>query len=193
MHISQLERGKKNQLAYYSNYGPRVDIAAPGGARKFNLYRYDGGGTPGFPVTNTEGYKSWETFGITSNWALQIPCYFNVGTEFYQNECYSNIQGTSMACPHVAAVAALIVNGNPRARKNVTELVRILKGSAQRIAGNVMPPFSATDTSPADLPGDTTCSTTAMCHLGGNPISDREAYGAGLVDAFASQSAMWKL
>ena len=29
--------GKQDQLAYYSNYGPRIDIAAPGGARKFNL------------------------------------------------------------------------------------------------------------------------------------------------------------
>src|SRR6266540_1203814 len=29
--------GHKNQLSYFSNYGPRIDVAAPGGARKFNL------------------------------------------------------------------------------------------------------------------------------------------------------------
>jgi len=41
--------GRQNQLAYYSNYGPRIDIAGPGGARKFNLPNYDRGGTEGFP------------------------------------------------------------------------------------------------------------------------------------------------
>src|SRR5262249_28309113 len=35
--------GKRDQLTYYSNYGSRVDIAAPGGARKFNIPRIDGG------------------------------------------------------------------------------------------------------------------------------------------------------
>src|SRR5215213_11529673 len=45
--------GKRDQLAYYSNYGARVDVAAPGGARKFNLGAYDRGGTPGFPSPPT--------------------------------------------------------------------------------------------------------------------------------------------
>ena len=31
--------GRQNQLAYYSNYGPRIDVAAPGGAREFNIPR----------------------------------------------------------------------------------------------------------------------------------------------------------
>jgi hypothetical protein len=43
-------QGRRNQLAYYSNYGPRIDLAGPGGARKFNLPNYDRGGTPGFPT-----------------------------------------------------------------------------------------------------------------------------------------------
>jgi hypothetical protein len=42
-------QGQLNQLAYYSNYGPRIDVAGPGGARKFNLPLWDRGGTPGFP------------------------------------------------------------------------------------------------------------------------------------------------
>jgi lantibiotic leader peptide-processing serine protease len=29
----------RDQLTYYSNYGLRVDLAAPGGARKFNIAR----------------------------------------------------------------------------------------------------------------------------------------------------------
>jgi hypothetical protein len=40
-------QGKANQLAYYSSYGPRIDLAGPGGARKFNLPNFDRGGTPG--------------------------------------------------------------------------------------------------------------------------------------------------
>ena len=41
--------GLQNQLAYYSNYGPRIDVTGPGGARKFNVPAADRGGTPGFP------------------------------------------------------------------------------------------------------------------------------------------------
>ena len=67
--------GRQNQLTYYSNYGPRIDVAAPGGARKFNLPNADRGGTGGFPYTTADGYTAFETFSITSNWALEIPCF----------------------------------------------------------------------------------------------------------------------
>jgi Subtilase family len=50
--------GLRDQLAYYSNYGPRIDVAAPGGARKFNLPLWDRGGTPGFPYTAADGTAS---------------------------------------------------------------------------------------------------------------------------------------
>ena len=43
---------------------------------------------------------------------------------------------------------------------------------------NHTPPLSATDTSPADLTG--VACPTGFCHLGGAPISNRNAYGAGL-------------
>jgi hypothetical protein len=33
--------GTRSQLTYYSNYGKRIDVAAPGGARKFNLPAVD--------------------------------------------------------------------------------------------------------------------------------------------------------
>jgi hypothetical protein len=36
-----------------STTGARVDVAAPGGARKFTLGAYDRGGTPGFPTPAT--------------------------------------------------------------------------------------------------------------------------------------------
>ena len=172
--------GRKNQLAYYSNYGPRIDVAAPGGARKFNLPNYERGGTPGFPVT-TDSTTAWQDFSITSNWAFEIPCYVNVAPNFYPGECYSTIQGTSMATPHASAVLALIASQNRFARGHVDELVRILKFSAQDLHGNTTPGLSANDKSVAE--GTGVACATGYCYLGGPAISDRDAYGAGLVDA----------
>jgi subtilisin family serine protease len=174
--------GRENQLTYYSNYGPRIDIAAPGGARKFNLPNADRGGTEGWPVTDADGFKAFEDFSITSNWALEIPCFFDIGPQFYPGECYSTIQGTSMATPHVSAVLALIASAQPELRHKPAALVEALKDGAREIEGNTTPGLSATDTSPGDRTG-LPCST-GYCHLGGRPIQDREAYGAGLVDAF---------
>lgn len=172
---------KLNQLTYYSNYGPRIDIAAPGGARKFNVPAADRGGTGGFPYTTDDGYTAFETFSITSNWALEIPCFFNLGPQFYPDECYSTIQGTSMATLHVSAVLALIASQNPEARRNPALLVSLAKAKAQDVHGNTTPALSATDLTGGDLTGGT-CDG-GYCHLGGPAVSDKEAYGAGLLDA----------
>jgi hypothetical protein len=55
-----------------------------------------------------------------------------------------------------------------------------LKGSAVDPGRNTTPPLSATDTSAGDLSG-IACGT-GFCHLAGSPISNREAYGAGLLN-----------
>jgi lantibiotic leader peptide-processing serine protease len=170
--------GKRNQLAYYSNYGARVDVAAPGGARKFNLGAYDRGGTPGFPVTADDLTNTWQTFSTTSNWAVEIPCYtFTAGSGFPQGQCYSTIQGTSMAAPHAAAAVALIASEHPSLRHRPGKLVARLEATARSLR-NHTPPLSATDTSPGDLTG--VACPTGYCHLGGAPISNRSAFGAGL-------------
>lgn len=57
--------------AYYSNYGPWVDIAAPGGSAEY---------ANGQIISTVAGNK------------------------------YAGLQGTSMACPHVSGVAALVVS-----------------------------------------------------------------------------------
>lgn len=174
-------QGEEDQLAYYSNYGPGIDMAGPGGARKFNLPVWDRGGTPGFPYTaEFDLTNAWETFSLTSNWATQIPCFtFTNGSHFYTNECYSTIQGTSMAAPHVTAALALLSDAESNLRGDVGRLVQRLQALAIDPGPNFTPPVSATDTSPSDLT-QVRC-PSGYCHLGGEAIPDNEAYGAGLV------------
>jgi subtilisin family serine protease len=174
-------QGALNQLTYFSNYGSRIDVAAPGGARKFNLPVWDRGGTPGFPYTSADLTTVYEDFNITSNFATQIPCFTFTGGGFPANQCYTTIQGTSMATPHASAVVALIASADKGARGHANELVNTLKRTALHVTGNQTQPLSAGDKTPADLSG--VACPTGYCHLGGAAIPDSQAYGAGLVDA----------
>lgn len=189
--------GKMDQLAYYSNYGPRIDLAAPGGARKFNLPAQDHGGCEGWPWCGfgsilggssdpADGFNVWEDFSTISNWAVaDIPCVFFVGLFGFDDfECYDSIQGTSMATPHVSAAAALVATAYPtQARHKPSTILKLLKATASRhnTQWNATPPVSATDTSAMDSNG--TLCTFGWCHLGGKAIPDSEAYGAGVVNA----------
>ena len=176
--------GLADQLAYYSNYGARIDVAAPGGARKFNLPVWDRGGTPGFPYTTADGYAAWEAFSTTSNWALGIQCFTFTGGGFPPNQCYSTIQGTSMATPHASAVLALIASAKPNLAHDPAGLLQQLTKTARNVKGNTTPELLASDLSGGDSAGGS-C-PTGYCHLGGPAIPDRDAYGAGIVDAAAA-------
>ena len=68
--------------AWYSNYGAKVEIAAPGG----------------------------DTSGNRANGVLST---LNDGVSQPGNDSYAYYQGTSMATPHVAGVAALILANRP--------------------------------------------------------------------------------
>ena len=101
----------------FSNFGPAVDLSAPGG-----------GGTYNGP-NQYKGYI-WSTL--------------NDGTTVPGTEQYNGFQGTSMATPHVAGVAALMQSYDVRTPALVET---ILKGTARAFAGG------ACDT------GDGTCGT----------------------------------
>ncbi len=80
--------GLDKKLAPYSNYGTTIDIAAPGGDMSVDR---DG-----------DGYLD----GVLSTMGEEMP---NSAIEF----TYDFAQGTSMACPHVAGVAALMESVDP--------------------------------------------------------------------------------
>jgi subtilisin family serine protease len=170
--------GARDQLAYYSNYGPRIDLAAPGGARKYEIPGYDGG----------EGnvlFGSWGSFGALAKHGLI--CTDPFAGSFFNSACFTArgdgfgwLQGTSMSTPNVAGVAALVLSAHHDLVGRPSALVDRLADTATSPV-NYMGPNDALNTAPA-LDG-TPC-VTGFCHIDqSDPIAFADAYGAGLVDA----------
>lgn len=80
----------RGQLAFYSNFGPQVDILAPGGD---TFADSDGDGRPD---------------GVLSTRTTRQGCYDPLNQNSAQVCYYSFLQGTSMATPHVSAALALM-------------------------------------------------------------------------------------
>jgi subtilisin family serine protease len=174
--------GARDQLAYYSNYGSRVDLAAPGGARRYEIPGYDGG--EGDVLSGR-----WGSFGALA--ANGLICddpfagsLFNAACFTARGDAFGWLQGTSMSTPNAAGVAALVLSARRDLVGRPAALVRRLGHTAKRTPVNYMGPNDAADTAPA-LDG-TPC-TTGFCHVDRfNPIGFADAYGEGLVDAGAA-------
>jgi len=174
--------GAKDQLTYYSNYGPRVDIAAPGGARKFNIPRYDGG-------LGDILYGGWGIFGaldpsgeICTDPSLSSPltfaCFKVTGAGF------GWLQGTSMSAPNATGVAALTLSARTELRGDPDALFARLQLTARTDMDNHMGPNDP-DNFSAGV-NHVACDV-GWCHIDfDHPISNDDAYGAGIVDAAAA-------
>ncbi|MDP9306913.1 MAG: S8 family serine peptidase, partial [Actinomycetota bacterium] len=174
--------GARDQLAYYSSYGSRVDVAAPGGARRFNLPGWDGG-------DGNILYGGWGSLGALAENGLI--CRDPLQSSLFNFACFKVdgagfgwLQGTSMATPNALGVAALVVSAKPALRHDPADLVDRLQATARRTMTNYTGPDDPNNTSPTydGRPCD-----TGYCHLDTtDPIGFGDAYGAGLVDAGAA-------
>ena len=100
--------GPDGMGAYYSNFGENVDVSAPGGNSDF--------GAEGLILSTVNPGTQGPTSG----------------------SAYSFMQGTSMAAPHVAGVAALMFAANPSLTPGKVE--ELLKGTAKPFAGSSVYP-----------------------------------------------------
>ncbi|MEU2432675.1 S8 family serine peptidase [Streptomyces sp. NPDC007861] len=89
--INVASTSREGNRSFYSNYGSIVDVAAPGGETR--------------RATDTPGTVTTPENGILST--------LNAGTTTQAAENYKPYQGTSMAAPHIAGLAALLESAKP--------------------------------------------------------------------------------
>jgi serine protease len=103
--------GKTSDRAYYSSTGPHCEIAAPGGDGSI-------GSSPDF------GHV-WQS---TLNFFDQVPSVVRPRFDRYEKVGY---QGTSIAAPHVAGLAALLASQSPRI--SPANIERIIRSTAKDV------------------------------------------------------------
>ena len=174
--------GLRDQLTYYSSYGSRIDITAPGGGRKFNIPRYDVGALDIL-------YGGWGSLGAldASGEICTDPSLASIFTFtcFKVNGAgFGWLQGTSMSSPNASGVAALTLAAHPELQGHPDALLARLQTTARTNMVNYMGPNDPNNSAPSA--GGVAC-TTGWCHIDrNNPIPFSDAYGAGMVNAAAA-------
>ncbi|MFJ9641910.1 S8 family peptidase [Streptomyces sp. NPDC004244] len=109
--ITVAASNRTGDRSFYSNYGAKVDVSAPGGETR--------------RATDTPGTITTPENGILST--------LNAGTTTPGAENYKPYQGTSMAAPHIAGLAALVVSAKPSLTPAQVETA--IKANARPLAG----------------------------------------------------------
>jgi hypothetical protein len=172
--------GARDQLAYYSNYGSRIDLAAPGGARKFNIALFDGGTED----VLAGGYGTFSAVDPSSAYCTdpETSAPYNSACFTIAGQGFAWSQGTSMAAPNVAGVAVLTLATHRWLKNNPDALLAQLQRTARNSVTNYTGPNDPNNKTASILDG-TSCNT-GYCHLDfKHPIPSDQAYGAGIVDA----------
>ncbi|WP_327364657.1 MULTISPECIES: S8 family serine peptidase [unclassified Streptomyces] len=109
--VSVAATNRTGDRSFYSNYGSKVDVSAPGGETR--------------RATDTPGTVTTPENGILST--------LNDGATTPGSEIYKPYQGTSMAAPHIAGLAALVVAAKPSLTPAQVEAA--IKANARPLAG----------------------------------------------------------
>jgi lantibiotic leader peptide-processing serine protease len=148
--------GPLHLKSYYSSYGiSTADVAAPGGDSRYQRRLPDA-----------------PNGAVLSTWPLDAGC-ANLVTQGGARYCYA--QGTSMASPHAAGLAALILSAHPGMSPRAVEALMQRTATAQACPDTSLPMY-------ADHPSAN----------GGNPqvctggTGHNSFYGAGEVNALAA-------
>ncbi|MET9608202.1 S8 family serine peptidase [Streptomyces sp. NPDC006512] len=109
--INVASTNRAGDRSYYSNFGTIIDIAAPGGETR--------------RATDTPGTVTTPENAILST--------LNAGTTTPGAESYKPYQGTSMAAPHIAGLAALMKSA--KASLTPAQIEAAIKANARPLAG----------------------------------------------------------
>jgi subtilisin family serine protease len=181
-------QGTQDNLAYYSSYGERVDVSAPGGARKFGVPKFDT--RPGTDVL----YGGWGELGATvknADICKTIGSLADFACFTSSNATFGWFQGTSMSAPQVSGVAALVMAAHPELQEHPDAVLTRLRSTARTDLVN----HTGKSSPSTGAAWDGTPCSLGYCHVtftesptDPNAIPFLLAYGAGMVDAAAGVS-----
>ncbi|AVH99454.1 protease [Streptomyces sp. WAC00288] len=109
--ITVASTSREGNRSYYSNYGTVVDVSAPGGETR--------------RATDTPGTVTTPENGILST--------LNSGSTTQSTENYKPYQGTSMAAPHIAGLAALLKSA--KSTLTPADIESAIKANARPLPG----------------------------------------------------------